>query len=81
MTESFLSLRAAKLLILAGPDRLDRDMMVAQMQGKLQVEIIDGGHSIQEDAPERTAQVCIHFAERNRFAEIARLNARTNRRN
>lgn len=33
----FLSSAEQKLLILAGVDRLDKDLTVAQMQGKFQV--------------------------------------------
>ena len=38
--------------MLAGTDRLDKDLMIAQMQGKLQVVMLPScGHCIQEDAP------------------------------
>jgi hypothetical protein len=35
MSRKFLSGRGAKLLILAGTDRLDKELMIGQMQGKL----------------------------------------------
>lgn len=34
MSKKFLSGRGAKLLLLAGTDRLDKDLMIGQMQGK-----------------------------------------------
>ncbi|KAJ1649865.1 Protein phosphatase methylesterase 1 [Dispira simplex] len=34
LTEKFLQAKAAKLLMLAGPERLDKDMMIAQMQAE-----------------------------------------------
>ena len=33
LSAKFLSVPAAKLLILAGPDRLDKPLMIGQMQG------------------------------------------------
>lgn len=35
MSEKFLSAKGAKLLILAGTDRLDKELMIGQMQGEL----------------------------------------------
>jgi protein phosphatase methylesterase 1 len=50
MSKRFLSCRAAKLLILAGTDRLDIDLTIAQMQGKYQLVVLPTcGHTIQED--------------------------------
>lgn len=37
LSQLFLAVPAAKLLVLAGVDRLDKDLMIAQMQGKFQV--------------------------------------------
>ena len=43
---------APKLLVVAGMDRLDKDMTIAQMRGQLQLKIAYGcGHTIQEDDP------------------------------
>ena len=62
----FLSCKCAKLLIIAGQERLDKVLMIAQMQGKFQLEIFaESGHMIQEDEPEKTAQVLLSFAKRN----------------
>ncbi|CAG8433708.1 10416_t:CDS:2 [Diversispora eburnea] len=57
LSEKFLSARAAKLLILAGTDRLDKPLTIAQMQ--------ESGHMIQEDAPEKTASTLTDFWKRN----------------
>lgn len=46
------------------------------MQGRLQVEIIAGGHSIQEDSWQQLARVLVQFAARNRFVEMRALNDR-----
>ena len=46
----FLSVRGPKLLLLAGTDRLDKDLLVGQMQGKFQLVVLPAvGHVVQED--------------------------------
>lgn len=40
LSNKFLSCKTAKLLILAGTDRLDKELIIGQMQGKFQLEII-----------------------------------------
>lgn len=49
LSKIFLSVKAVKLLLLAGTDRLDTDLTVAQMQGKYQLVLLPCGHVIQED--------------------------------
>jgi protein phosphatase methylesterase 1 len=50
LSTSFLSAKVSKLLILAGTDRLDKDLTIAQMQGKFQLKVLSKcGHTIQED--------------------------------
>lgn len=42
-------MRTARLLILAGTDRLDKTLMIGQMQGKFQLEVVtDVGHMLHE---------------------------------
>ena len=42
-------MRAARLLVLAGTDRLDKELMIGQMQGKFQMEVVpDVGHMLHE---------------------------------
>ncbi|KAF9115793.1 Conserved oligomeric Golgi complex subunit 2 [Mortierella sp. AM989] len=66
LTQKFLSSRAGKLLVLAGTDRLDKDMTIAQMQGKFQMLVFpNSGHSVQEDEPNRMARELIAFWKRN----------------
>jgi protein phosphatase methylesterase 1 len=51
LSESFLSVRAARLLVLAGTDRLDKPLMIGQMQGKFQMVVVPGhavGHMLHE---------------------------------
>jgi len=67
MTELVVSLKIPKVLILAGRDRMakDKKLTVAQMQGKFQMVFVSkSGHSIQEDRPEKVAEVIHAFASR-----------------
>lgn len=66
MSQKFLVGRGAKLLILAGTDRLDRELMIGQMQGKFQLVVIpEAGHFVQEDVAEKTASLLAEFFKRN----------------
>lgn len=66
LSKRFLSARTARLLLLAGTDRLDKELMVGQMQGKYQLTVFpDVGHCLQEDAPEKTAKLLVDFWRRN----------------
>ncbi|KAI4247688.1 MAG: hypothetical protein L6R40_001274 [Gallowayella cf. fulva] len=66
LSKKFLEARGGKLLILAGTDRLDKELMIGQMQGKYQLQVFpDAGHFIQEDQPEKTALVVADFYRRN----------------
>ncbi|KAG2217120.1 hypothetical protein INT45_009337 [Circinella minor] len=58
LSSKFLSCGAAKLLILAGTDRLDKPLMIGQMQ--------EAGHFLQEDEPEKTARCLVEFWKRNK---------------
>lgn len=56
LSGKFLSAAGGKLLILAGTDRLDKELMIGQMQGKYQLIVMpEAGHFVHEDSPERTA--------------------------
>jgi len=66
LSESFLSVRTARVLILAGTERLDKPLMIGQMQGKFQVVVLANvGHMLHEDDPARTAEVLVDFWKRN----------------
>ena len=70
MSSKFLSVSASKLLLLAGVDRLDRDLTVGQMQGKFQMQILpQAGHAIHEDVPEKVGDILSTFLVRNKFAK------------
>eukprot|EP00999_Lentomonas_sp_LEN2_P002545 NODE_428_length_1515_cov_92.247839_g396_i0.p1 GENE.NODE_428_length_1515_cov_92.247839_g396_i0~~NODE_428_length_1515_cov_92.247839_g396_i0.p1 ORF type:complete len:363 (-),score=29.11 NODE_428_length_1515_cov_92.247839_g396_i0:288-1376(-) len=65
LSDSFLGSSVPKLLLLAGMDRLDKTLTVAQMQGKFQLGLVYGaGHYMQEDNPTETAQRILEFASR-----------------
>jgi protein phosphatase methylesterase 1 len=52
LSSKFLAVRTARLLVLAGTDRLDKELMIGQMQGKFQMEVISGvGHMLHEVCP------------------------------
>ncbi|KAF2203766.1 protein phosphatase methylesterase 1 [Delitschia confertaspora ATCC 74209] len=66
MSSKFLSAQGAKLLVLAGTDRLDKELTIGQMQGKFQLQVFPAaGHFLQEDQPEKTADVVAEFIKRN----------------
>jgi len=49
LSSTFLATRAARLLVLAGTDRLDKELMIGQMQGKFQQSVVPGvGHMLHE---------------------------------
>ena len=49
LSTQFLAVRTARLLVLAGTDRLDKELMIGQMQGKFQMVVVPGvGHMLQE---------------------------------
>ena len=58
------------MLIIAGVDRLDRDLTVGQMQGKFQMQVLpQAGHAVHEDVPEKMAEAMATFLVRNKFAQ------------
>ncbi|KAJ5179118.1 Protein phosphatase methylesterase eukaryotic [Penicillium capsulatum] len=66
LSRKFLDARGGKLLLLAGTDRLDKELMIGQMQGKYQLQVFpEAGHFVQEDQPAKTAQVLVDFYRRN----------------
>ncbi|KAH7060619.1 protein phosphatase methylesterase 1 [Macrophomina phaseolina] len=66
LSGKFLTARGAKLLLLAGTDRLDKELMIGQMQGKFQLQVYPmAGHFLQEDVPDQVAQTVVEFLKRN----------------
>ena len=70
MTNKFLKVSVPKLLVLAGVDRLDKDLTIGQMQGKFQMQVLSqAGHAVHEDVPDRVADVLATFMVRNKLTE------------
>ncbi|KAF3230594.1 putative carboxyl methyl esterase [Orbilia oligospora] len=66
LSRKFLEAKGGKLLILAGTDRLDKELIIGQMQGKYQLLVLpEVGHFLHEDAPEKTAIALVEFYKRN----------------
>lgn len=73
MSKLFLSAPVAKLLVLAGIDRLDKDLTIGQMQGKFQMHVFPNcGHTVHEDAPKELASLLMDFLMRHKLATIKR---------
>ncbi|XP_075948278.1 protein phosphatase methylesterase 1-like [Anarhichas minor] len=69
----FLACNLPKLLLLAGIDRLDRDLTIGQMQGKFMMQVLPPcGHAVQENRPEKVADAVASFLLRHKFAEARR---------
>ena len=73
LTQCFLNVRLPKQLLLAGSDRMDKDLTIAQMQGKFKLVVFDQvGHVIHEDQPRKVAQsfhdFLIHFKIPQKYA-------------
>ncbi|GMT20090.1 hypothetical protein PFISCL1PPCAC_11387 [Pristionchus fissidentatus] len=69
LSSTFLSSAPPKMLVLAGTDRLDKELMIGQMQGKFQTTLLPRvGHAVQEDSPDRLADELARFAVRYRLA-------------
>lgn len=78
LSAAFLDVAAPKMLLLAGVDRLDRELTVGQMQGKFQMQVLPAcGHAVHEDVPDKVAEAVATFMVRHKFAEPASDFART----
>ena len=65
LSELFLSVPTTKMLMLAGTDRLDTPLTIAQMQGKFQFKLLYGcGHTMQEDSPDQAAEAIRQLMQR-----------------
>ncbi|EPY53802.1 carboxyl methyl esterase [Schizosaccharomyces cryophilus OY26] len=66
LDDKFLKAACGKMLIVAGADRLDKSLIIGQMQGKYQLEISPAsGHFVHEDVPSQMASLLIKFWHRN----------------
>jgi len=69
LSNKFLSVPVPKMLLLAGVDRLDKDLTVGQMQGKFQMQVLaQSGHAVHEDVPDKVADILATFMVRHRVA-------------
>jgi protein phosphatase methylesterase 1 len=72
LSKLFLSVPGAKMLVLAGVDRLDKELMIGQMMGKFQQQVLpEAGHCVHEDRPEQTATVLLDYLRRNLFIDAS----------
>ncbi|KAM3962068.1 LOW QUALITY PROTEIN: protein phosphatase methylesterase 1-like [Aphomia sociella] len=68
LSSAFLCAAAPRLLLLASIDGLDRDLIVGQMQGKFQMQVLTRcGHAVHEDTPGEVARVVAAFAIRHQL--------------
>jgi protein phosphatase methylesterase 1 len=68
LTQAFLEVAMKKSLILAGSERMDKELTIAQMQGKFNMKVIqDCGHCIQEDQPSEVAKAIQDFIDVFKF--------------
>ena len=62
MSSIFLGIHIPKILITAEKERMDKELTIAQMQGKFKVVVIHNvGHSVQEDDFKTTAHEFYNF--------------------
>ena len=62
LSSVFLSSPVPKVLILAGTDRLDKELTLGQIQGKYQFNVLPKcGHLVHEDAPDSVADIIGDF--------------------
>jgi pimeloyl-ACP methyl ester carboxylesterase len=71
LSAKFLAMKGARLLVLAGNDRLDKPLLIGQMQGKFQLEVINSGHCVHEDQPDILAECLVGFYKRNQPLDIS----------
>lgn len=70
LSKLFLTVTVPKILILAGVDRLDKDLTIGQMQGKFQMQVLSGcGHSVHEDLPDKVAAIVAEFLIRHKLTQ------------
>lgn len=62
LSSIFLGIKIPKILVTAEKERMDKELTIAQMQGKFKLTILHGvGHSVQEDDYKGTARMLYEF--------------------
>ncbi|CAD5214874.1 unnamed protein product [Bursaphelenchus okinawaensis] len=65
LSKLFLECKPVKILILANVDRLDKELMIGQMQGAFQYEVLHKvGHAVHEDSPDKVADIFANMVKR-----------------
>lgn len=73
----FITLPVSKLLMVAGIDRMDDTLTIAQMQGKFRFEILkSAGHCGHEDIPDTVADKLLSWVKGQRIVSMFRLNSK-----
>lgn len=65
LNADFLGFGKPKVLLLAAADRMDKELTIAQMQGKFKLVVLPPnlkvGHCLHEDEPKATAECFVGF--------------------
>ena len=71
MDKKFLSAKCGpKVVLVADPNNLDKEMTIAQMQGKFQIQMLpSSGHAVHEDCSKEIAGKFAAYLKRFRVAE------------
>ncbi|CAD5221072.1 unnamed protein product [Bursaphelenchus xylophilus] len=65
LSKMFLGCKPVKILLLANVDRLDKELMIGQMQGSFQYEVLHNvGHALHEDSPDKVAEIFANMVKR-----------------
>ena len=66
LNEYFLTTKIPKILLLAAPDRMDKELTICHMQGKFKLVCVKTkvGHHVHEDAPKETRDVIYQFLKK-----------------
>lgn len=72
LSKAFLSIPLPKQLVMAGTDKIDKELTIALVQGKFKLELLpEVGHAIQEDNPKALAESLRMFVKTFRIHEQA----------
>merc|ERR1712087_538544 len=71
MDKKFLSANCGpKIVLVQDPNNLDKEMTIAQMQGKFQIQMLSSsGHAVHEDQPHKITQKISSYLARFKLAE------------